>query len=155
MMLVLLIVIGLSPIWIVIGAALFPNLVYEHNAYDSNCKKFSVRGLLLIAGIISIPLTIALGSIAAIVPGTCIFGKYLIKRYRERSNAKKRRRQLIKSREEKIVKGESLNPNVREDEINRNNLTIDWLSRGLLTRPLLHEEERLPQPRGDHSIDLE
>lgn len=44
------------------------------------------------------PITIVFGAIGAVVPGTCLLTSMIIKKCREKSAAKQRRKELIKKR---------------------------------------------------------
>jgi len=132
-----------------VGAAiLLPNIIYEGRNISSTTQMAIVRLLLGVVGLILMPLTIVCGLIAAIVPGTCIVTIHAVKMVRKRIIAKKTRKQLIKSREERLRKNEQ-----NDVIIDLGNASVR--SQSPLNRPLLGDERYLSQLQGDLSIDIE
>ena len=115
------IIIALSPIAMLIGMMLFPIFLnryyrdednYHYNYYDDDDDHknhfFSCKGLLLfLIGIIIFPLTLICSVVAAIIPGICLLGKFIIEwcgiwneNSRQRSISRKERRELIRIHDE-------------------------------------------------------
>jgi len=101
----LLVAIATFPAWIIIVAILFPNLLYTPRYDRGKCTVCVLRTILFIVGFCLFPLTLALGAIAAVVPGSCYLGAFIYKFFKEKFAAKRRRRRLIKERLEREKNG--------------------------------------------------
>ena len=101
--LLILLLIALSPLGILLTGLLWPSAIYEGRT-DSCCKMISIRMLLLLAGLVTMPITIPLGILLAIVPGSCILMVDLIRKCKKKSERKRRRREIIRKRREREEK---------------------------------------------------
>jgi len=143
-MIVFLLIIALSPIWITIVAICIPNIFfYKPERNERKCKKYIIRFFLYIIGAIFCPLTIGIGIIAAIVPGTCMLGNYLVKECKKKSRARRERKRKIKERDERFRKEEENFQNSQLNEKNKENDTrIDTkIPYSSLKEPLLRDVE--------------
>ena len=122
-MIVFLLIIALSPIWITIVAICIPNIFfYKPERNERKCKKYIIRFFLYIIGAIFCPLTIGIGIIAAIVPGTCMLGNYLVKECKRKNKARKEAKKRIKERDEKFRKEEE---NYKNSQLTKKKKEID------------------------------
>jgi len=97
----ILLAIATSPIWVIILAILLPNIAWTPNYNRGKCSVCVLRFLLFIIGLAFFPLTLALGAIGAVVPGSCYLIAYIYKFFKTKSENKQRRKRLIRERLER------------------------------------------------------
>jgi len=96
-----LLAIATSPFWVIILAILLPNIAWKPNYNRSKCTVCILRFLLFIIGFALFPLTLALGAIAAVVPGSCYLIAYIYNFFKTKLENKQRRKRLIRERLER------------------------------------------------------
>ena len=132
---------------------MLPNLLYETRPEHGIRQAATIRFLLFLVGLVLLPLTVAISIIGAIIPGSCILTSRLLEYRRTRNEAKKRRKELIQNRDERLKRGEHFL--MEYTAVEERNFQIDLGED--LTAPLLASGENQYQnlQRQDIAIQIE